>query len=412
MNNQTKPKLRNISVHQTMYQGEPVYVLQDSQKLTDAAIILPQALGPLALLCDGQHTVPEIKAALEGRYGLPLPQEIIVNLLDQFDQALLLDGQIYNQARQKAIDAFRAAPFRPSALAGGSYPADPDDLRHKLQGYLDEVDEIPASPATSRGLISPHIDYLRGGSVYARVWASAAEAVREAELVIIVGTDHNGNLGTLTPTCQNYATPLGVLPTDKALVHRLADALGPDFAFADELHHRTEWSLELVMVWLQYMRAENPCPVLPVLCGSFLHYMVGQANIDDEVRFKTFVELLREEMSQRRTLIVASGDLAHLGPEFDGPPLDAAAQAQMETDDQCLIETLQQGNAGSFFEFMQAGQYQRNVCGLAPFYFMFDLLGETQGQPIAYARCPAEHDGRKFLPNSTSFVSVCGMVFE
>jgi AmmeMemoRadiSam system protein B len=412
MNNQTKPKLRNINVQQIVYQGEPAFVLHDSQRLTDAVIVLPQALGPLALLCDGKHTIPEIKAALEGRYSLPLPLDTIENLLDQFDQALLLDGQTYDQARQKAIDEFRVAPFRPSALAGGSYPADPDDLRHKLQRYLDQVDEIPASPATSRGLISPHIDYPRGGSVYAKVWASAAEAVREVELVIIVGTDHNGNLGTLTLTCQNYATPLGMLPTDKALVQRLADALGPDFAFADELHHRTEWSLELVMVWLQYMRGEKPCPVLPVLCGSFLHYMVGQANIKDEPRFKTFVELLREEMSQRRTLVVASGDLAHLGPQFDGPPLDETAQAQMEADDKCLLNALRQGNAGSFFEFMQAGQYQRNVCGLSPFYFMFDLLGETQGQSIAYARCPAEHDGRKFLPNGSSFVSVCGMVFE
>jgi hypothetical protein len=155
-----------------------------------------------------------------------------------------------------------------------------------------------------------------------------------------------------------------------------------------------------------------PCPILPVLVGSFHHFMVGQANLAQETKFGVFLDLLRAEMQQRRTLIVASGDLAHLGPEFDTAPLNKAAQLQMEQDDQALLATLAQGNAQTFFDFMQAGQHQRNVCGLSPFYCTLSLLGQTQGQSIAYARCPAEHNGRSFNPNGASFVSVCGMVWK
>lgn len=412
MNSLNKPKLRNISVKQIVYQGEPVFLLQDNLRLTDAAIALPQALGPLAMLCDGQHTVSEIQAALEVRYSLRLPKTTIEDLLDQFDQALLLENGTYHKVKQQMLKQYRAAPARPAALAGASYPADPDALRQMLQGYLDDVAGVPDSPADSRAIISPHIDYPRGGSVYAQVWSSAAEAIRAAELVIILGTDHNGHLGTLTLTPQSYASPLGVMPTDKDLVDRIAAELGPDFVYADELHHRGEWSIELDLVWLQYIRQGNPCPTLPILCGSFLHYMIGQANRADETRFTTFVELLREEMAQRRTVIVASGDLAHLGPEFDTPPLDATAQAQMEVDDEALMKTLNQGQAETFFSFMKAEQYQRNVCGLSPFYFTLDILNQTTGRTIGYARCPAEHDGRQFLANGSSYVSVCGMVFE
>jgi hypothetical protein len=68
------------------------------------------------------------------------------------------------------------------------------------------------------------------------------------------------------------------------------------------------------------------------------------------------------------------------------------------------MNTLCQGDGKAFIEFMK-GQYERNVCGLSPFYFTLDLLGQTTGQIIAYDRCPA--DG-----NNTSFVSVCGMVFS
>jgi hypothetical protein len=405
MDPEFKPALRNINVQQTIYQGEPVFVMQDSLRLTDAVILLPQALGPLAILCDGEHTVPQIEAALAGQFGLKLPRNIINNLLEQFDQALLLESDTFRQAREQVLTAYRTASFREPALAGPSYPADPADLRRLLQSYLDGVNGLPAAPANSRGLISPHIDFQRGGPVYAQVWASAAQAVREAELAIIFGTDHNGSLGTLTLTRQNYASPLGVMPTDTALVDRLAAMLGPDHAFAEELHHRGEHSIELALVWLQFMRQSQPCQVLPVLTGSFHHFMAGMADVSAEKRFDDFITVLRHEAANRRTVVIAAGDLAHLGPAFDGPPLDGPAHAQMKTDDDALINTLCAGDAAGFLKFMQAGQFQRNVCGLAPFYFTLSVLNQSRGQTIAYDRCLADN-------NNSSFVSVCGMVFQ
>jgi len=405
MNRLDKPELRNVNVQQTVYQGEPIFLIQDPLKLTDAAILLPQALGPLALLCDGRHTILEIKTALEVRFGLPLPQEVVENLIRQFDQALLLKTETFDQALQQAVSEYHAAPFRAAALAGPSYPIEPEALRQMLQEYLNNLNGVPQSPAASRGLISPHIDYQRGGLTYAQVWASAAEAVRQAELVIIFGTDHNGSQGTLTLTRQNYASPLGVMPTDQDLVDRLAEVLRPEDAFAEELHHRGEHSIELALVWLQYLRDGEPCPTLPVLCGSFHHFMAGQADIETETRYRAFVDILRVEIENRRTIVVAAGDLAHLGPVFDGPPLDAGAQAQMKADDEALMDILCRGNATEFFNFMQAGQYQRNVCGLSPFYFTLSVLGQTHGQTISYERCPADND-------ATSFVSVCGIVLE
>ncbi len=405
MNHLEKPKLRNVNVQQITHQGQPVFLIQDGLKLTDTAIVLPQALGPFALLCDGTHTLPEMRATLEVRYGLQLSEEVMTDLLVQFDEALLLESDHFNQVKQQAIDEYRAKPFRQPVLAGPSYPANADSLRKLLRDYLDNIDPVTPLPANSRGVISPHIDYQRGGLTYASVWAAAAEAIREAELVIILGTDHNGGYGTLTLTPQNYASPLGVMPTDGGVVDKLAQVLGPERAFAEELHHIGEHSIELVLVWLQYMRQEKPCPIVPILVGSFYHYMTGKAAIEDEKRYGQFVDTLREEMEKRRTVIVSSGDLAHLGPAFGEAPLSSAAHTQMKKDDDALLENLCNGNADSFFKFMQAGQYQRNVCGLSPFYFTLKTLGQTQGQTLAYDRCPADQ-------NNTSFVSVCGLVWE
>ncbi len=318
---------------------------------------------------------------------------------------MLLDSQNFYQVKQQAIEEYRSAAYRQPALAGTSYPADPVDLRQMLQGYLDNVNGVQTFPASSRGIISPHIDFQRGGQTYAQVWTSSAEAVRNADLAVIFGTDHNGGPGTITLTRQSYASPLGVMPTDTDLVDRLADVLGPGNAFDDELHHVGEHSIELALVWLQYLRNENPCPVLPVLCGSFYHFMTGEAAIEAEETYSAFVDVLREEVSRRNTVVVAAGDLAHLGPAFDGPPLDSKAYDQMRVDDELLVDVLCRGNAAAFFEFMKQGQYERNVCGLSPFYFTLDVLNQTQGHTVAYDRCPADN-------HNTSFVSVCGVVLE
>jgi hypothetical protein len=163
MNHHNKPKIRNVNIQRTIYQDEPVFLLQDRLKLTEAAIVLPQVLGPLAMLCDGLHTLSEIKAALETQYGLHLPEETIENLLGQFDEALLLEGETFERVKQAAIVEYRAAPFRQPALAGPSYPADPNALRRMLQTYLDEAPKTSTASPASRGIISPHIDYQRGG---------------------------------------------------------------------------------------------------------------------------------------------------------------------------------------------------------------------------------------------------------
>jgi len=54
---------------------------------------------------------------------------------------------------------------------------------------------------------------------------------------------------------------------------------------------------------------------------------------------------------------------------------------------------------------MKAGQYQRNVCGLSPFYLTLRLLEQSQGHVLSYDRCPADNE-------NSSYVSVGGMILE
>jgi len=220
---------------------------------------------------------------------------------------------------------------------------------------------------------------------------------------VLLGTDHYGS-DRLTLTRQSYATPYGVLPNPLAITDALAETLGSEAAFAGELRHRGEHSLELVAVWLHHMREGRPVDLLPILTGSFGDFILGRGEPATDATLNALVESLSQYLIDRRVLVVASGDLSHVGPAFGGAPLGLPERALIKQADDDLIGHMSAGDAEGFFQSIRRVQDRNNVCGAAPFYLMLRLLGDVEGQPIAYDQCPADHE-------DTSLVSVCGMVF-
>ena len=386
--------------------GRTAIVLRDPIGISDKTLVVPQQVAPLLVLCDGTRDANGLRAALAVRYGTALTPDTVERALTALDDALFLYNERFAQAYAEALEQYRAAPFRPARLANESYPAEANDLRRFLDNSFAATpnDRIP-SITTGRGLVSPHIDYGRGTPVYAAVWEQATEMVRQADLVILAGTDHHGGEGKFTLTRQHYATPFGVLPTDQDTVEELAQAIGPENAFADELHHRVEHSIELAAVWLHYVREEQPCEIVPILCGSFAHYVRGDADPIQDLTLQALVQTLRKRMAGRRTLVVAAADLSHIGPAFGGQSVDLAGRAQLQEHDNRMIERICAGDAAGFFAHMRATGDRYNVCGLPPIDLTLRLLENARGTQIAYDRCPA--DGQ-----STSWVSICGIIFE
>jgi hypothetical protein len=227
-----------------------------------------------------------------------------------------------------------------------------------------------------------------------------------ADLVILLGTDHYSLGDRLTLTRQSYATPYGVLPTDTAIVDALAAAVGPDQAYRGELRHRGEHSLELVATWLHHMRRGRPVDMVPILTGSFADFIAGRGAPADDPLLAAFLATLKQQAwrAGRQVLVVASGDLAHVGPAFGGPKMDAAGRARIKAADDELTQQMAAGSADGFFAAIRREQDSNNVCGVSPFYLMLRLLGDVEGQIAAYDQCPADQ-------RNTSLVSVCGMVF-
>lgn len=403
------PKLRPVDVRPILQGGRPFLLLRDPLQLSEQSLLVPQELAPALGLIDGTRDGRALSASLALRYGLRVSPEMLEELFLVMDQAFLLENDHYQERWEQALEEFRQAPFRPTASAGESYPAEVDVLEQMLDGYMEAVIKVAweeeGSHSSGRGLVSPHIDFQRGGPVYARVWGRAEEMVRAADLVVIFGTDHySDDDGLITMTRQNYATPYGVLPTATTAVETIAGALGDQSAFVGELRHRSEHSIELAAVWLHYIRDGNPCELLPILCGSFGQYLRGEATPEGDIVLRKVLKAIQQVTRDRRVLFVAAGDLAHVGPAFGGRPLDFSTRARLKAADSELIEHICALNPEAFYQSVHAVEDRNNVCGLAPIYLTMRLLEGARGERVAYDLCPADHNG-------TSVVSVCGVVF-
>jgi AmmeMemoRadiSam system protein B len=399
------PRLRYVETLPVVHHDQPFLLLRDPLQLSDRVVLVPADLAPALGLFDGTNEFKDMQDILADGYNYHVAQPDLDELMDTLDAAYLIENDRSKAAMTEKLEDFRRAPCRPANLAGSSYPQQSDDLSRLLDGYIDRAGSTDPVNAGIRGLISPHIDYPRGWRVYAQGWESAREAARSAELVVILGTDHYGPDRYLTLTRQHYATPFGVLKTPRELVDSLADAIGPSVAFAGELYHRGEHSIELAAVWLHHIRRGESCEMLPILCGSFLPYWNGTENIEDDEFLADAIEVLREIVNQRKTLIVAAADLSHVGPTFGGKALELPDHARLKLEDEQLIDSICHGDAETFLDIIMQSNDHNNVCGVAPIFLAMKILAPLQGSLLAYEHCPADDEHH-------STVSVCSLLLH
>jgi AmmeMemoRadiSam system protein B len=268
-------------------------------------------------------------------------------------------------------------------LAGLAYESDPTQLRAAIREFFQrpgapgDIPQPRGDGAPLSGLISPHIDPRRGGAAYAHAYGELLTRERP-ELVVIIFTSHCG-MGPeiFTATRKDYATPLGVVPTDREFVERLAQPYSQGDLFAQEILHRNEHSIEFQALFLAWALGTAGYRIVPILVGSF-HGMVQAGEtpgFDDRVR--SFIDILREmiDAETRRVLIVAGVDFAHVGRKFgDSFTVDEKVAQWVKSEDLALIDNIRRGDPDGFFADVAKDKDARKICGLSPMYTQLELL--------------------------------------
>ena len=279
----------------------------------------------------------------------------------------------------------------PSCL--GTYESDPEALRRQIAGLFSGP-KGPGLPqeqrpdGTLRAALIPHIDYHRGGGTFAWGFREVFERT-DASLFVIIGTSHYSS-HRFTLTRKDFKTPLGVAPSDQAYIDRLVSHYG-DGLFDDELAHLPEHSIELEVVFLQYLYGgRRPFRIVALVVGPFQDCLTEKSPPRSRPDIARMIEALRRSEAETNEPIcyIISGDLAHIGPKFGDPePVAEPFLHQSRAQDVALLDRLESADYQGYVGVIAAEEDRRRICGFPPTCLTLEALRPTRGKLLHYDRC-------------------------
>jgi AmmeMemoRadiSam system protein B len=150
-------------------------------------------------------------------------------------------------------------------------------------------------------------------------------------------------------------------------------------AFASEILHKREHSLELQLPFLTYYY-DTP-KILPILVGSFAPY-ISKGLYPSEVQdYQDFIGALEQTirnqylLQNKRICFIAGVDMAHIGYAFgDREGLSEARLKLIADQDAEYLRYIKNQNQQKLFEHIAIDHDARNICGYPSIYILLDLL--------------------------------------
>ncbi|MCS6860331.1 MAG: AmmeMemoRadiSam system protein B [Abditibacteriales bacterium] len=394
----TYPKLRPLEAFPVEAQGQRLIGLRDPQGITENVAFIPQQWGILLTLLNGQNSVRDIQTILLRHSGQLVMSDQIQQIVDQLDEALLLDSPRFHAHRESVLRQFRQTPTRPAAHAGQSYPAEAEELRR----YLDAFFQPPLGPGLPNfagttpvvALMVPHIDIRRGGYVYAHGYKEFLENC-DADLFVIFGIAHGGTENVYTLTTKDFETPLGTVRTDAEFAQALARRCARNL-FADEFVHKGEHSVEFQVIFLQHLLGDKRnFQIVPLLCGGLHeHVFNGTAPIENP-QVAEFVDALKRTVveSGRRVAFIVSVDLSHVGPRFGDPTFSGAFLRRAEHADQAFLEHVTRLDPQGLFQQVRADKDAFRIDAFPAIYTLLHVIAAKAGRLVKYDQMIDSHIG-------------------
>jgi AmmeMemoRadiSam system protein B len=198
------------------------------------------------------------------------------------------------------------------AVAGQFYPADPEELRTEVNGFLAAAKIV--SEKIPKAIIAPHAGYPYSGPIAGSAYACLARGRGRFKRVVLLGPSHFVAFpGLAASSASVFQSPLGPIPVDEEALAR-ARAL-PQVTTLDAAHQR-EHSLEVHLPFLQI--ALGKFKLVPLVVGDAEPNEVGA--------------VLNELWDGRETCVVISSDLSHYH--------DYQTAQQMDRETALTIESL------------------------------------------------------------------------
>jgi AmmeMemoRadiSam system protein B len=385
----------------------PGLLIRDPYRFSDAMLIVPPPLVACLEYFDGERTDLDLRAMLVRMTGSLEAGAVAGQLLEALSGAGFLEDETFRAIEARRLREFAASPVREPAHAGTAYPAEPEELRATLAGYMDG-EAASAPPASDDGLFAiaaPHVSPSGGWRSYGTAYSLLGPQHRDRTFVILA-TSHYGEPESFGLTRKSFRTPLGEASPDLPLIDWLA-ARGGDGVLMEDFRHSFEHTVELQVVFLQHALGPG-VRILPILCGPFAHSLIDGGMPEDDDRVRRFLDALGElrEREGNRLFFVLGVDMAHMGVRYSdrfAALANQGAMAEVAARDAARIARIEASDAAGFWELVRSRRDDLKWCGSAPFYAFLKAAPQARGELLSY---------EQWNIDERSVVSFAGMAFR
>lgn len=403
------PKLRSLNAFPIRTEGQVFICLQDPQNISEKPLFLPIPLYFIVSLFDGRHSILDIQVEYMRKFGDFLYKEKIEEIIRELDENLFLEGERFEKALIEKEEIFKKSSVREAQFAGKSYEKEPDRLKIQLENYFRDInEEVKKEEEISsglKGIIAPHIDFLRGGRCYAYAYQEMLTR-NSPKCFIILGTSHTSMEQYFCITRKDFVTPLGILHVDQELVDSIQSRYPYDL-FKDEVVHRSEHSIEFQCIFLRYIFPEPiPLKIIPILNGSFHEFIEKGVSPSEIDAINKFVEAIKDSVLSlnRDICFIASADLAHMGLQFGDPHGISEYDLRIvKEEDLRMLNYVEKIDGEEFFSTVMKEKNRRRICGLSAIYTLLKVIDAKVGKLLKYDQA--------FTPETQSVVSFASLAF-
>jgi len=268
-----------------------------------------------------------------------------------------------------------------STLAGTWYAADPAALRAEIAGYFEQA-QVEARDDVI-GLILPHAGYQYSGRTAARAIKSLG---RSYSRVVIIGPTHHLPMEEMLSVTRatHYQSPLGELPLDVDFIRQLLKH--PIFQDVPAAHEQ-EHSVQIEIPLLQYKLGDFK--LVPIVAGQCSYETVAQAG------------RILAGLMDKDTLVVASSDFTHYGPQYQYVPFTKDIPANLKKLDMDAFAFIAGKDPRGLLEYRQKTGV--TICGYVPISILLaTLAGNAEAQLVQYT---TSGELLNDYTNSVSYVS-------
>lgn len=278
-----------------------------------------------------------------------------------------------------------------SSIAGTWYPAEAETLRKQIDELFQKAEGKPLNDVIA--LISPHAGYQYSGQTAVMGIKSIA---KEYKRIVVIGPSHRVSMEDVlsVPAATAYQTPLGQLQLDVEFINKLLRyPMFQNVPSAQEYEH----SVQIQIPLLQHI--QKNFKLVPIVAGHCSPTTIAKAaNI-----LKTFVD--------ENTLVVASSDFTHYGPNYGYVPFKENIQAQIKKLDMGAYEYIAKLDSNGFLAYRE--KTGATICGYVPIAILLSMLGQSvKAELVNYATSGYSISGelRGDFTNSVSYLSIafCG----